>query len=1346
MPRCQTCGRRWEGSHAPCPPNAPSDGVGRLTPEELEPPRIPGYRVDGVLAHGGFGVLLGAWRETDQQRVAIKLARTGNALARAQLLRESAALRVLGPPTVPALYEVGVLAGDVRFLVMEHVPLPTLAERLARAAGPVPAQELPALALSVADTVARVHEQGLAHCDLKPEHLFLNEDGGGQVRVFDFGLVRGTSPVEGATLPGEGLSVSDSSGFAGTAEYMAPEQCAGNSDVDTRTDVYALGVLLYEMLTGRPPFFGPTPDVLQAHLALRPPPPSDFAPVPPALEEVVLRCLAKERARRPEDASALASALRAAFSHAHRPVDPVTPRPSAPGEPRPAQVRRSVAVLFLTSRANPVSVQKGLASYGGHLAYTDGPHIAAVFDPDVGENPVRRAMRAAEGLAERGLATHALVDVSAVTVQRRPTGTPRYLGAIFSRADRYPTGADAQGLLLSPAAAEAVPEVPCMDVPGHPGVVRPASPGAAPRPDITVLQLGSEVLVGRELELASLVDSARTAMGGAAPTLVTVMGERGLGKSHLAAALARELQVQLPLARVYSTRSREPVQGDPDGTLRTLLRCALNAFERDDTDTEEQGRAAIMLRLGPTLGTELWPGVAATLGWYAPGGPELQSWAAAPGALRSLAMRATGEMLASTARERPLCLVIDDAHFAEETALDALEYACLAEASVPIWVCVLARPGFEKSRPLWGTRAARQVTLSLRPLSAPQAQEMCRMLLKPVENVPAQAVERIVERAQHVPLYMVELVRGLKRQGLVRQRAPGGSWYLVTDGLEKVPELRLVEWLADRELGALPPALAAHARLCALLGTDFTAATAEGVVRELERDGAAGGFPLDAGHATRRLLDSGLLVSHRLEGLSFRNELLRDAVAATLPAAERQRIHRAAYRYYLGHAGSSERQRLPRLALHAAAADMRDEAAALSIDLAESARGRHAFLEAEAMYTRALELLDTEDELRCLTALRGRGLMRIRIGRYDDSLADFAAALERARRRGDKRAEVELLLDEAMALDWVNDYPTSEARALEAQEKSASVGSPYVQGRLLLAVGRALFRKGEWAEAREPLEAAAEIARRLGDAGYETQVVSQLLLAVMLPNLGDIDETDRVLSEVVTACTERGDLFHLGSAINNRRNLWVARRDLANALKDQERFMHLGRELGMVGWEYFAEHNLGELHYQAGDAEAAAPHISRAIALERRHPEVAPRPWALLLQARTLAWMGRQTRARELLGQVRQVLTEGRTGMELSPSEEVLISMVELATQDASADDWRTLRERSSQVSVEQEPLEVLEMMGLAALRRGEPREAVHILTDALQLASRIPNLMEARLRRSLERARDLRENQRHSS
>jgi tetratricopeptide (TPR) repeat protein len=426
---------------------------------------------------------------------------------------------------------------------------------------------------------------------------------------------------------------------------------------------------------------------------------------------------------------------------------------------------------------------------------------------------------------------------------------------------------------------------------------------------------------------------------------------------------------------------------------------------------------------------------------------------------------------------------------------------------------------------------------------------------------------------------------------------------------------------------------------------------------------------------------------------------------------------------------------VPRLAFHAASAGMSEEALALYLDLAEAARGRHAYLDAETLYTRALELLDPTDELRGLTLFRGRGLMRYRIGRYDDSLADFTRARELARRVGNTRVEVEVLLDEAMALDWVNDYTRSEACVQEARALAVQVTSSYVQARLLLGVGRSWFRQGRWEEACPPLEAAADRALLLGDAGYETRVVAQLLLAVILPNLGRSSEAEAVLEDVISSCTQRGDQFHLGGAINNRRNLWVARKDLASALKDQERFMHLGRELGVVGWEYFAEHNLGELYYQAGDTPAAEPHIARAIELERQHQEVASRPWALLLHARVLAWEGQHALARERLGQVREALAQRRHAVGLSPSEEVLFAMVELTTREAGAEAWRQLQERSAEVSVEQEPLEVLEMVGLAALRRGDRKEAVRMLEEALHRAASIPNVMEGRLRRTLERA-----------
>ncbi|MFL5347081.1 MAG: serine/threonine-protein kinase PknK [Hyalangium sp.] len=1318
MPRCLTCGQRWEGGHLFCLQGASPSSEPPATPKPLPALAFPGYELEHTVAQGGFGTLLAARRRRDGLRVAIKVLHRAHPPAGNAFTLEFEALRAVGPPTVPEVYETGWLADGPPYFVMQFIPHPLLAQRLAQKNGPLP--EAGQAALALAQALDTVHRRGFIHCDLKPENIFLDE-AKGALGLFDFGLARPLSPSPPEADSARGLAQ------AGTAEYMAPEQCAGEEDLDERTDVYALGVILYEMLTGRTPFFGAAADVRQAHLSRRPPRPSELAPVSATLEEVVLRCLAKERSRRYASAQELAAALRYALEH---PSAAPSHASGAPARPAASQ-HRSVALLFLRSGANPLAVQKALARSGGQLAFRDGTRFAAVFDPEAEANPLQRAHLCAEHLCAEGVAANALVDVALVRVQRRPQGPPRYLTPLFSQWERYPTEEDPPTLLLTTVALEGLPELKCVPIPERQGLFRRALPEAA-REDTSVVQLANGVLVGRQGELAELVQSARGAVHGRAPTLASVLGDRGQGKSHLATALVHLLREQEPEARVVSLRAREPVQGDPESTLRLLLHEVLGECAAQPEGDGSACRTRCEELLGAPLAQELWPSVSFYLGWRA--SADLRSLAAAPGALRSLAVRATGELLAATARVRPLLFLLDDAHFAEDVALDALEYATRAESELPLWICVLARPGFERSRPRWATRAARRTTLSLGPLPLPEAMELCRTGLRPAENVPAEALEQLAERAQRTPLFIVELVRGLKRQGMVRQRS-GGSWYLATDELDRMPELRLVEWLAQHELGALPAELVSHARLCAVLGGDFTLGEVEGVVSALEREDGAADFPLDARHATRRLVELGPLVDHPQEGLRFRNELIRQEVARSLPETQRWRLHHAAHLFYM-EASARESRFLPRLAFHAACAGLHSEAASLYIDLAESARGRHAYLEAEATYSRALELLPQTADSRCLTALRGRGLMRYRVGRYEDSLADLARARQMARELGNTREEIEVMLDEATAFDWSNDWVRSEERVLQAMALATTSmqDSRMLQVRLLLGMGRAQWRLGQWENARGLLAAASEQARDLGDAGYESRIVCLILLGFILPNLGRIDDAQRVLEECITACTERGDRLHLGAAINNRRNLWVALDNLPRALEDQHRFKQLGRELGMVGWEYFAEHNLGELHYQAGDTRTAMAHIARAMELERHHPEVAPRPWGLLLYARVLAYEGKEVPARHALDTIRQVLAE-RPGAEWSPSESVLLSLVELTTRPASAEEWQALQARSDKCSVEQEPLEVLEVLALARLKRGERQEAVRLLEEALRRAEHTPTIMRPRLRHSLRQA-----------
>ncbi|HEX7276201.1 MAG TPA: protein kinase, partial [Acidimicrobiales bacterium] len=259
------------------------------------------YRIVSHIAKGGMAeVFLGHDQLLDRP-VAIKvlvpdLAQDPTFVERFR--REAQAAAGLNHHNVVSVYDFGQDDGAY-FMVMEYVDGPTLRD-IVRQEAPLPAAKAIEIGAEIAAGLAAAHQQRLWHRDVKPANVLMTQTG--NVKVADFGIARAAhSAREGLTMPGA---------VVGTATYLSPEQALG-TDLDQRSDIYSLGMVLYEMLAGRTPFTGDSP-VAVAYKQVNevPPPPSFSNPdVPPALDAIVLRALAKDPAERQQTAEALRAEL-----------------------------------------------------------------------------------------------------------------------------------------------------------------------------------------------------------------------------------------------------------------------------------------------------------------------------------------------------------------------------------------------------------------------------------------------------------------------------------------------------------------------------------------------------------------------------------------------------------------------------------------------------------------------------------------------------------------------------------------------------------------------------------------------------------------------------------------------------------------------------------------------------------------------------------------------------------------------------------------------------------------------------------------------------------------------------
>lgn len=306
------------------------------------------YEVDRALGSGGMGMVIRAKHVQLDEMVAIKFLRPDFAGADsvARFEREARAAAKIKGDHVARVIDLGSLDNGTPYMVMEYLDGEDLEQRV-RKRGPLPIDEVVDFITQACEAIAEAHALGIIHRDLKSSNLFVTRcpDGSERIKVLDFGIAKVVGPDASE------LSMTRTRAVMGSPMYMSPEQLNSTRNVDVRTDVWGLGVILYELLTARPPFEGEDMLELYVKIASSPPPPLGRADAPEGLEAVILRSLEKSRDERYPNVAELASALA-----------PFGPRRAAEAAARVLKISQGSRVFSTQTASAPSRRKKAMAA------------------------------------------------------------------------------------------------------------------------------------------------------------------------------------------------------------------------------------------------------------------------------------------------------------------------------------------------------------------------------------------------------------------------------------------------------------------------------------------------------------------------------------------------------------------------------------------------------------------------------------------------------------------------------------------------------------------------------------------------------------------------------------------------------------------------------------------------------------------------------------------------------------------------------------------------------------------------------------------------------------------------
>jgi serine/threonine protein kinase/tetratricopeptide (TPR) repeat protein len=1161
------------------PAIAPAAAWARTRVTGWEGRSVGQYSVLELIDAGGMGIVYKAHDARLGRHVALKFLPPHlgkEPAAKERLLVEARAAAALDHPNICTILEIGETGDGQLFLAMPLYTGETVAAHLKR--GRLRFEDALPIALQIARGLAAAHARGIVHRDVKPSNVMLLNDG--TVKIVDFGIAmieEGQERQEGRDAQ-EGRAGGRVGARFGTLAYMSPEHLRGGV-IDHRSDIWSLGVLLHEMLTGVRPFDADdTPAIVDAILNREPQIIATSHPdVPIGVEHTLRRALAKLPENRYPSMTAFAADLAALAPGAEPAADARDARRDAgfspPADSGPITERRRAAVLVtivsdygsLVERMAPADARRlvghvrdiavdAMRRHGGLVNQAIGEEIVAVFGvPTSHDDDELRAVRGALALharvreiAERIVGSGPTIRIQSglhagsVVAQRLREGPRRYaiVGAPPSVASRLAALAAPGDLMLSPDCqrllAPFVNTAACVPValePDAPPVTpfRVLGPTGLETRLEAAARAGLTPYVGREADLAlleSYVERAGRGEGG----VIEVVGEAGVGKSRLLHEL-RERLSRAGARDVLALQGRCRAFGDvaPYGPFIEVVRGALRLTTLGTADVED------VVAQFRSIDASLEPFVPLYLHLFSlpadshPLPRHLQGEHLQAGLVD--AMAALFNVLSKRAT---LVLLLEDWHCADSASRSVLARMREIVPTERILFIVTTRPE-QSVLDQWPARGSR---ISLEPLGLAASAAIIEAGLG-AGHVSRRLVERVFERTGGNPFFLEQVCRALVEQGAVSLR---GGEAVVEGGPETLSLPDTVQAVIRARLDNLEPRAREVVRVAAAFGREFEHALLTDVV----------GPDVDLLPAIGRLSAAGLIQTSSDSGrlaYRFTHVLTQEVSYESLLAHQRKSLHAAIGRAIERHSPERLDEHAALLAHHFSRAEAWAEAIQYGRRAAERAAGLSQFSDAFDTLEQVLQWLPHLPEDEASRQLR----------------ADLLLQQERACETMGFRKRQQQIVGRLIA-------------HLAPAGPSPRLAEAYLrEGDLLTLLKR--FNAAERA-----LSTALRISRELADAKLERNILRSI--GLLRWHEGRIAEALTLTEEALAIDRECGDEDAAAGDLVNLANILKEMGDYAGALEKIEQALAMPSVVGNPKKVSFALHNLANVHRGMGNLEA----------------------------------------------------------------------------------------------------------------------------------------------------------------